>query len=317
MNTNKLTFSALLLCGVLMFGACKKKHVDPSDDSSAETTAAQDQSNYSSTSNQSAEEAEAVVSGSVSGSSSSTARLANPTLSGVVIDTSKIKNNKIVLTFNGLSQSGRIRKGTDTLTLVNGPWHTANAYIISKYSYSVTHLNGKTWTLSGVDTITNVSGGNFAQLIAGTVISVTTNHVGTATIIFDDGSVRTWSHARQKVKTYSNGSVNVSISGLPIGQPGSLAGAEVKGINRFGNAFSGMINSPLLYTYSFPVLSSSCTHWWPYAGSYTHQGLASELTVTFGVSSTGFILTPAEVCPPDLKLDWTYNNTSKEAIIAY
>lgn len=315
-----LKFSALLLCSVLAFGACKKKtEASPSDDTSSETTAAQDQANYSSTSNQAAEESEAVVSGSVYGSSSSTARLANPILSGVTIDTSNIKNQMIVLTFTGLSQSGRIRIGYDSLTLHNGPWRYANAYIVSKYKYTVTHLNGKTWTLTGADTITNVNSGNFAELLAGTISSgsITTNHVGTATIVFDDGSVRTWSHARQKVKTYSNGSVFVSISGLAAGQPGSLAGAEVKGINRFGNAFSGMINSPLLYTYTFPTLTSSCTHWWPYAGSYTHQGLASELAVTFGVSSTGSVITPAEVCPSYLKLDWTYNNTSKEAIIAY
>jgi hypothetical protein len=317
MNKKILKFSALLLCTALAFGACKKKDATPFDDASSETTAAQDQANYSSTSNQSAEESEAVVSGAISRSSSSIARAANPSLTGVLIDTSKIKNNVIALTYTGVSQSGRIRIGYDSLTLYNGPWRTSGAYIISRYKYTVTHLNGKTWTIFGADTITNVNGGNFLELVEGTIVSVTTNHVGTATIIFDDGSVRTWSHARQKVKTYSNGSVYLAISALAAGQSGSLSGAEVKGINRFGNAFSGMINSTLLYTYTFPTLSLSCTHWWPYSGSYTHQGLASDLIVTFGVTSTGSVITPAETCPSDLKLDWTYNNSSKELIISY
>jgi hypothetical protein len=66
MNTNKFTFSALLLCSVLMLGACHKKSVNPSDDTGSETTTAQDAANYSSASNQSAEEAETAFSGSPS-----------------------------------------------------------------------------------------------------------------------------------------------------------------------------------------------------------------------------------------------------------
>ena len=319
MKRKLLKYSALIVCAAIIFGACKKKHeATPADDTSSESTTYQDQANYSSASNQSAEEADGVVSGYPSTTRiTSTTKTVIP-ITGATVDS--LGQWTYLLTYNGVSASGKARTGTDTL-FVSGPWHVIGAKIISKYSYTITNSNGKTMTLVGVDTITNISGGNSATLIGGSSTSVTTSHTGKATVTFDDGSKRTWSHSRQKVKTYSTpgsfgGVITATITGT--GTPLTYTGIEAWGTNRNGEPFYGQIPtaSPLIYGYTVGV-NTNCTHFWPYSGVYIHQGVVSGLKVTFGVDQTGAVITPAIPCPYGIKLDWTFLSASKEAIVAY
>lgn len=225
-----------------------------------------------------------------------------------------------------MSASGKLRSGWDSLTIINGPWHNAGAKIVSQYSYTITNSNGKIMTLVGIDTITNmtVGGGNLFYLINGinSCTSLTTTHVGTASVTFDNGTVRTWHHSRQKVRIYSTpgtplgGVMTATITGNE--NIASLTGIEAWGTNRNGEVFYGQIPTatPIMFAYTVGA-TSSCTYFWPYSGVYVHKGILSGLTVTFGVSAAGTVISPAETCPPDLKLDWTYLGGSKEAIIAY
>ena len=231
--------------------------------------------------------------------------------------------NKFFISYTGVSNSGKYRSGWDSLTIIKGPWHTPGAQIISQYNYTITNSNGKKMTLVGFDTITNVNGDNLFYLINGTngCTSLTTTHVGTATVTFDDGSVRTWHHSRQKVRTYSTpGSFGGVITATITGTKNVLTytGIEAWGTNRNGELFYGQIPaaSPLIYGYTVGS-STSCTHFWPYSGVYIHQNILSGLKVTFGVGSNGAILNPIEPCPYGVKLDWTYLSASKEVIVAY
>jgi hypothetical protein len=319
MNKKILKFSALLLCTALAFGACKKKDSTPSDDTSSETTTAQDQANYSSASNQSAEEADVAFSGSPS--TARTTSASGQTIMGVTIDSTYIANGTFILRYSGVGFCGKARTGSDSIVLKNGPWHTQGAQLISYYNYTIINRNGKKMTLVGIDTITNVSGGNMLTLAAAntTSDSLVRYHTGTATITFDDGTVRTWSHDRQRVKFYSNGVLTNKITGLKTFPLLGINGIEAWGINRNDEPFYGQIVTPLLWAYTIGE-TSNCTYGFPYSGSYKHRSIASGLEVTFGVDQTGnpVAYTPyIENCPSDIKLDWTHSSKSMQAIIGY
>jgi hypothetical protein len=326
MQKKLLKLSAFMLCAALIFGACKKKSdsssTSPSNDSQSENTTAKDQSNYSSASNQSGEEADQTASGTPS-NARMTAGISLSLVTGATVDTSKAKTTGLfVITYNGVSASGKSRTGWDSLWVVGGPWHTVDAYMISKYDYTITNSDGKTMTLVGTDTITNVSGGNLLTLISGASASLTTDHIGTAKITFDDGTIRTWHHARRKVRTYTGGVVTATVTGLK--NISNYTGIEAWGTNRNGEIFYGQIqtSSPLIFGYTAGLLNTSgtvgaCTHWWPYSGVYIHQGILSKLKVTYGVNSSGSIITPAIDCPYGIELDWTFLSASKQEIIAY
>jgi hypothetical protein len=312
MKKDIVKISMIFLCSILLLGSCKKKHHDPvaTTDSAIQGTTALDQSNYIAASNQSSEEADVIASGS-----SSTARTTSggTTVPGMSIDSSNVASGVFYITYSGQSASGIIRTGKDTL-IVTGKWHVAGSTIVSKYNYTVTFLSGRTIQLIGTDTITNISGGNYWSLLAGT--SITTTHTGTAQLTFDGVTKRTWHHSRQKVRSFANGVITATITGT-----GNYAGAtdvEAVGVNRLGETFYGEITSPLVWSYYANPASNTCSHWAdPISGSYFHKGTGSGLTVTFGVSSTGAANTTSDTCPYGYKLDWTFNSKNEELILSY
>jgi hypothetical protein len=318
MKKNLFNGSVILLgLALLSFGACHKKTSDaavPATGNSAEGTTSQDQNNVTNASNQMSEEADVVASGS-----SSNARVSSNSgtiLSGVSrIDSVTPGTYKITYDGTNKSASGIIRKGTDSI-IIHGQWHIKNAYIISYYDYTILNINnGKTLRLNGIDTITNINGGNYYNLLNGSTITLM--HKGTAQITFDDGTVRTWSHSREKVRSFANGIITSTITGT--GTPNSLLNVEAWGINRSGEHFYGQISSPLVWSYYANPASNSCAHWTkPISGVYFHKGSGAGLTVTYGVSSTGASnAMPFDTCPYGYKLDWTFNNKSLESIVSY
>src|SRR6185437_3759017 len=193
MKKTILKFSILLLSGALVFTACKKKSdttpTTPTNDSGTQSTSAEDQSDYARESNQSASDADAAL----SASSSSGARVASAAFSiasvqGATIDTTDLMSlSRFVIKYAGKTGAGTYRAGYDSVWLVpaGAKWHTAGTKLILKYNYTVTRFSGKTMVFQGQDTVTNVSGGNYYQLIMGTHTgNYVTNHVGAATLTF-------------------------------------------------------------------------------------------------------------------------------------
>jgi hypothetical protein len=319
MKKNLFKGSVILLsvAALLSFGACHKKTSDaavPANDNSAEGTTAQDQNNVTNASNQMSEEADVVASGS-----SSNARVSSnggTILPGVLrIDSMTPGTYKI--TYDGIhkSASGIIRKGTDSI-IINGQWHLAGSFIVSYYDYTILNINnGKTLHLQGIDTIKKISNGNYYDLLKGTTITVM--HTGTAQITFDDGTVRTWNHSREKVRSFANGIITSTITGT--GMPNSISNVEAWGINRRGEHFYGQISSPLIWSYYADPSSNTCMHWAkPISGVYFHKGSGAGLTVTYGVNSSGVAnAMPFDTCPYGYKLDWTFSNKSLELIVSY
>ena len=302
-----LKVSTFVLGLVVLFGSCSKSNnsAAPATDLSSQTYVAQDLTNFSSACNQVAEEADEVASdtGSV--------------VKGTTFDS--LGNGVYALAYSGLSGSGKIRKGTDSL-FVHGTWGTKGSYIVSKFNYTIINSNtvGDTMRLDGIDTIMNVEGGNFVSLISGEVTSLTTYHYGTATITFSNGQSSVWHYNKKNIRKLSGSQalgtefVNSTITGL---NNSLYPGVEVWGINRNGEQFYAEIASydPLSYSYNS---SSFCTHGWPYSGIYFHRGILSGLQVTYGVTGTGVILQDV-VCPYAYLLNWTYLSTNEQQAIAY
>ena len=187
--------------------------------------------------------------------------------------------------------------------------------MLSKYNYSATFENGKTLKIEGVDTITNISGGNWQTLMAGGSTKI--SQKGTSKVTFEDGTQKTWSHSREKVKTYANGVITVTVTGTEMN--GADDNIETWGVNRYNETFYAKTNSALVWSYNASSSANTCAHWRDaIAGSYYYKGTSSNLTVTYGVTSAGTANTnPFNTCPFGYKLDWIANGKAQESIIAY
>ena len=324
MKITTLKFHTLLLCGALAFTACKKNKDQttnpPQDNSQAqEATASTDHSDYLMFSDQMTEEANLVVSGthSTQGATSGTFSL----ILGSSVDTSQASAHAIFkITYNGASSAGYSRSGWDSIWVVavGNNWSTIGAEIIQKYDYTVTKSNGKTMRIVGRDTTWNVNGGSFFAMLNGSI--QTTDHSGTATITFDDGTQRTWSHARRKVRSYSNGLITTTVTGNKNASGSSMI--DIWGINRSGETFYAEITTALVWKYSGTSQSSgssnSCTHWYEaISGMITYKGSNSGLMITYGVDSAGNLDTSNTTCPYGYKVNWTNQGQLGTKIYAY
>ena len=319
MKKNVFRLSALLLCGALALTACKKKSDATPDDSSTQTTTAQDQTDYARESNQTASDADVALSASSSsGARQATAAFSLTAVQGATIDTTDlIAKSRFVIIYDGIHKTGAgtVRTGWDSVWIVpaGAKWHTAGTKLILKYEYTVTRFSGKTLVFQGTDTVTNVNGGNYAQLLEGTVKSYITNHVGGANLTFDDGKQRKWWHTRNKTATYSNStsSFTISVAGDTVNGTNNI---DTWGENRNGETFYAEITTPIEWV----INPASCSHWFdPVNGVIFHKGTGSGLTVTYGIDASGHTYNPINDCPYGYKLDWTYNSKSEELIISY
>jgi hypothetical protein len=205
----------------------------------------------------------------------------------VTIDT--IDNPRtITINYNGGNcLLTRVRTGSVVISIPKGTrWSTAGAAVTVNFNKLkiVRVLDGKSITLNGTHTYTNVSGGSLLSLNANSttpiVHSVTSDNMS---ITFDNGSQRTWSVARQRSYSYSGGIV-ITETGLHTS--GNTTGISEWGTNRFGNSFQTQISQAL-------VVAQSCS-WQLTTGQVVVTNSAGSTTVTFGLNSTG---TPQTSCP--------------------
>lgn len=311
MKKTIIKISVLVLSLGLLFTACKKKTdtVTP-DDSSQQTTTASDQSNASAESDQAVNDANVVL-----GGSSTNGRLDGnaAVIAGATIDTSGYANGMYVINYNGNNADGtRNRTGSITLHRTVARWSVPGSVLtITFNNYKVTRLStGKSITLNGTKTVTNVSSASYTywNLPMDGVTSIDHKVRGSLTITFDDGTIRAWSVARHRKVTRTNTfaytlalSGDTSVSGF--------SSIESWGVNRKGENFYGSTTSPI-------VFSTSC-YGEPISGVYVHEGIARTLTVTFGVNADGTVNTSAN-CPYGLKLDWiNAAGTAKDLVVAY
>ncbi len=186
---------------------------------------------------------------------------------------------KITITYNGLNCAGtRNRVGVVVLSMPqNVKWKDAGAVLtISIQNLKVTRVrDNKSITINGTKTITNITGGRLRDLANNGNI---THHIESngLTITFDNNTQRSWRVAKKRVFTYNNGLV-ITTTGLQT--EGGITGVSEWGTNRLGNAFITAISQPMVIRQdcAFRVVS----------GQVTHNRLAANGVVTFGLDSAG------------------------------
>jgi len=210
----------------------------------------------------------------------------------------------LTITYNGTNCAGnRTRTGKVIVSWAIGThWKNQGAVVtVNIQNLKITRVrDGKSITLNGMHTYTNVSGGSFADLYTGQIHSIT--HSVTSddmSITFDNGAKRTWHVARQRVYTYVNQNVVITTSGLH--SDGTNTGISEWGTNRLGNTFVTQITQPL-------VIDQSCS-WRLTQGEVKVIRPAVTTDITFGLDATG---NPTS-CPGDgtyyFKLVWQASKT--------
>jgi hypothetical protein len=284
---NKLMLaSCVLLIAGLAFTSCKKdKKTTPATEADESSTFAQhsaDVNTSNNTADMSMEDAEnAIAPSSLSGARVSSGGVFYSNICGASVDTTNLTANKtVVITYTGTTCDGsRNRSGSITVQLTSGNrWKDVGAVLTFTYTnFKVTTVStGKSTTLNGVHTITNVTGGIVNHIGLNTNPTTITRKIRATnmSITFDDGTVRSWSAARKRTWTGSTGVVtSLSIEGDTI--LSGVSNTEVWGTNRAGNAFTTVVNTPL-------VVNS---------------------TITFGTDASGNIVSSG--CPNHYIINWT------------
>lgn len=301
MKTNNLYrfLFTTAICG-LLFTACKKSSNNNSNDTSQADlqTQADDQSRVSTETDATFNDVNTAMeqSSTVTGSSQNRVVRYGVTTDGGNQDTVKgslvcnalvtydtIDNpHTITITYNGKTpDSLRIRTGAVVISWAAGTrWTTAGDQITVQLQNLkiVRILDNKAITFNGTHTYTNVTGGSLLTLLLthGTPIthSITSSNMS---VTFDDGSQRTWSFARERVYSYSNGLV-ITESGTHTS--GSMTNISEWGTNRFGNPFTAQIATPLTAMVCNNALQVT-------AGVYVLTNNAGVFTLTLGLDASG------------------------------
>jgi hypothetical protein len=314
-------FSILMLSSTLIFTACtKKKEPTPTDDTSLQTQNGSDDSNASSESDAALNDANTAISGSITMNGARIA--AYPVVAGassVTYDSSSTTGKTIVITYDGTTViNGRTRSGSLTAHIPYATnWTTAGTVLTLTFTnLKATRSDGKSLTLNGTKTITNVNGGNIKTLTS-TCSGSLVHKIRSANmqLTFDDGTSRTWNVARTRTITcLGSGSFSISTTGDTT--VGGNANVAMWGTNRAGNTFYSIISTPVVWN------NTTCSilgnyYFVPVSGVRVIQGLDHALTITFGVTSTGTAAS-AGTCPYGYRLDWVNaQGTAKEVIRPY
>jgi hypothetical protein len=208
--------------------------------------------------------------------------------------------DSIIITYAGNDcNSGYSRSGKIVLTFAPGfHWQTQNAQVIITYENFtvVRNIDHKSLVINGSDTITNVTGDILRHL--NSVGSITHDINGTLYLTFNNGRTATWHIAKVRTFSYSNNVVTVSTTG------------SVTGINRFGNQFSTVINSPI-------TIQNGCGYGFRVTGGVvTYTAPIGTITVTYGLNSSG---QTAGTCPLVYyyEIQYTHNSLVNTYIAPY
>jgi hypothetical protein len=308
MKQKPLNYIATIICITFLFAACKK------NSDSNEIPAADVQIGvHSDDESMLSEEIDAVATDANTLVESDASLSGNNSVVDEIICDASVAINKdtdpmtMTITFNGANCGiKRNRTGVVVLSMAKGAeWKNAGTAITVHYEdLKITRRNdGKSITLNGSETYTNVSGGLVTQAASlGSIIHTITS--SELSVKFDDASERTWNIARQKEFTYSNGLV-ITVTGIHT--EGDQNNITEWGINRFGNSFATIIDTPV-------VVKQECDFRIT-AGKITHSTEAYTASATFGLDAAG----NATTCPGTghfyYKLGWTRNSNGNSFTI--
>lgn len=289
---------SLFFGAVIMFSSCKKTSDTVSDNTTDLAIHSDDESRMSLETDAVANDANTVI----DGNSSFNGRV-DGTL-GIICDAAATSDSangqrRITITYNGVNCNGtRTRTGTVVISMpLSVHWKDAGAVLtVNVQNLKITRVvDGKSITINGSQTFTNVSGGRLRDLASVGTITHSINSTG-ITVTFDNGSSRVWQVAKQRVFTYNNG---VVITTTGTHTDGTTTGIAEWGTNRFGNDFVSAITQPM-------IIRQDCDFRLT-AGQVTHSRMIATVVVTFGLNADGNPTT----CPVGVyyfKSVWTGQN---------
>lgn len=319
MKAPNLIFKALLGATIACFimAGCKKKDdpaptPNPTNNTPAETTQqtlrSSDHSNVDNESNQAMDEANTAM------SEVSTMREVQ-SICGADIDKSDTLIGIIRLNYDGVTVcSGKKRAGQIVIQLpYNGtnvtPWSTMGAVAkLTFNNYKITYVStGKTLTLNGTHSVTNVNGGGWIQLY---FLNQPIVHKVRADmeITFEDSTTREWHSAIKRTLDYTGGVLKSSVvSDTSTTDYPSLA---FWGKDRYDQTFS--IDMP--YPFSYKIIDPANCLFKPTGQLFFHWS-TKVLKIIYGVNSDG---TTATTCPYGYKFEWTDDlGTDHNIVVAY
>ena len=322
MKANNFLSVTLLAASLSIFFACKKDSSQSTSSSVSATniqTAADDQTMSSNENDAVSSDATAALNANVSiaGASYSSASnsgksvLGMGTLSSLICDATVTydttsTSKTITIVYNGTNCEGnRTRTGTVIIAVPKGQhWKNAGATVNIKIdTLIITRVkDGKTITINGTKTITNVSGGLLVDL-ATSVESITHTVTDTMSITFANGNTRSWMSSKQRVFTYNNG---LFVSTTGTGTVGSNTNVAEWGTNRFGVSFQNLITAPkqIAQSCGFDLISGQ--------DSIIRSDNITSV-ITYGLDANGAALTS---CPTSgyiyAKLVWSNGNNGKQ-----
>jgi hypothetical protein len=309
-NSMKKYFLFLSAFSLLIsFTACKKESGTPVNNDTEIAAHSDDQSQFST-------ELDAIANeGNLAIESSSIFSGRFQSLQSVICDANVVfdinSNPKtITITYDGSNCLGnRTRTGSVVISMGQGvQWKNAGAAVnISFQNLKITRTSdNKSVIINGTQTYTNVSGGLLINLptLNSITHSITSNGLS---LTFNNGSQRIWQIAKQRVFTYNNG---VIITATGTHTEGNTTNIAEWGTNRFGNAFTTIVTSPLIVRQDCNFRLTS--------GAVKHSTNAFTATATFGLDING----NATSCPGTgnyyYKLVWVGpNGNSRSVILSY
>ncbi len=306
MKANYITRVALAACLVtgISLASCKKDSTSSTNGSSDTevATSSDDQSQVSSESDAMNDDANTALSGNESFSGESSSSI-HSGITGTNSVGSNVSGNKwtdsklicdatitydtsagvktITIVYNGGNCSAnRTRTGTVTISLpLQQHWEDAGATAtVTAKDVKITRVrDGKSITINGTKTFTNVSGGLIYKLASDADKTIT--HTVTSdgiTITFDNGTQRSWQVSKKRVFTYDDGIVLTTTGTY---NDGSNEGVAEWGTNRFGNKFTSIITSPRVFRQDCDFRLT--------AGVNTLINSAGVTVISFGLDSAG------------------------------
>ena len=272
-----LSMAAFLTLGYI---GCKKDTVSPPvvDYSTEMATHTDDDSRFSTEIDAVADDANTVVDNYTSINGRIDGVMGIPCDATVTVD-SLNSTRTVTITYNGNNCNGnRTRTGVVKISIPSTMrWKDVGAVLtVNIQNLKIARVrDNKSITINGTTTFTNVSGGLLRNLAALGTITHKISSTG-ITVTFDNGSVRSWQIAKQRVFTYNNGIV-ITTTGTHTDN--GTTGIAEWGTNRFGNAFVTAITQPL-------IVRQDCSFRLT-AGQVTHSRLNGTGVVTFGLDASG------------------------------
>ncbi len=302
----KIFSIGLIALGIisLTLNACRKDKEGTGDDFKNQTIAARDEADMEAASEQSLEDINSAIDGS-----SLAGKALGPrpfVLCGSTVDTSQKAQGRITITYDGTSVcNGKKRTGSVLIQFPAGKkWRDVGTRISATFnSLKFTRvIDGKSITLDGQKSITNVNGGIVSEQTNGQTIVHKVR--GNLSLTFDNGTVRNWVVARLKTITLIDSVYQLKVEGDTTVD--GTANVVIFGTNRAGRAFRVAIATPI-------IANSTCFFYRPVQGVKVHSGLEREIIVTFGVDEGGNSVSSG--CAYGYKAEWKNARGQQKTLI--